>query len=274
MTTSTALEPLKRLTKDLKTAATTLSDREARYLVDLYYDLQEIRKAAGGQVRAATEASEPHLVIQWVGEQAFSLESQIKRALDAYASSHEVGKWAMSIVGIGPIISAGLLAHIDITKAPTVGHVWRFAGLDPSIKWEKKTKRPWNAQLKVLCWHIGESFVKVQNNENDFYGKLLVKRKQYEIGRNDRNELTEQAVAALTAKRYRRETEAYKHYAKGKLPDAQIHARAKRWAVKLFLSHWHAVAYKAKFGTEPPSPYILSQVGGHAHKIEIPNYPW
>lgn len=58
-----------------------------------------------------------------------------------------------SIHGIGPVISAGLLAHIDIHRAVTVGHIWRFAGLDPSVKWLKKTKRPWNAGLKVLCCH-------------------------------------------------------------------------------------------------------------------------
>ena len=37
--------------------------------------------------------------------------------------------------GIGPVIAAGLLANIDIKQAPTVGHIWRFAGLDPTNKW-------------------------------------------------------------------------------------------------------------------------------------------
>src|SRR5581483_161544 len=25
--------------------------------------------------------------------------------------------------------------HIDIEKAPTAGHIWRFAGLDPTLRW-------------------------------------------------------------------------------------------------------------------------------------------
>jgi hypothetical protein len=44
-----------------------------------------------------------------------------------------------------------LLARIDIVKAPTAGHIWRYAGLDPTVRWNKGEKRPWNAGLKVLC---------------------------------------------------------------------------------------------------------------------------
>ena len=95
------------------------------------------------------------------------------RALDAYSGGPLAGRWARSIVGIGPIIAAGLLAHIDIKQAPTVGHVWRFAGLDPTLKWTTKTKRPWNGALKRLCWLIGESFTKVSNNPGDIYGKII-----------------------------------------------------------------------------------------------------
>ena len=87
------------------------------------------------------------------------MEGQIKRALEKYVDNHPVGSWLTSIHGIGPVIAAGLLAHIDIARAPTVGHIWRFAGLDPTTKWEKKTRRPWNAALKVLTWKAGESFV-------------------------------------------------------------------------------------------------------------------
>src|SRR3990167_10769230 len=174
---STELNPITRLSRDLKEAAATLSPDEARYLVDAYYQIQEYRKAASNQVRSLVEAKEPHAVILWLAEQNESLESQIKRALDRWSDANAVGQWAKSIVGIGPVISAGLLAHIDIAKAPTVGHIWRFAGLDPTLVWEKKTKRPFNAQLKTLCWKIGESFVKTCNNVASQYGPVYLARK-------------------------------------------------------------------------------------------------
>src|SRR3990167_8778391 len=189
---STELNPITRLSRDLKEAAATLSPDEARYLVDAYYQIQEYRKAASNQVRSLVEAKEPHAVILWLAEQNESLEGQIKRALDRWSDANAVGQWAKSIVGIGPVISAGLLAHIDIAKAPTVGHIWRFAGLDPTVSWDKGQKRPWNASLKTLCWKIGESFVKVSNMEKDVYGKVYQQRKELEAVNNDAGKFGEQ----------------------------------------------------------------------------------
>ena len=79
-----------------------------------------------------------------------------------------IGPWAMATIGVGPVICAGVIARIDIHRAPTVGHIWRFAGLDPTQKWEKGKKRPWNTDLKRICWLLGESFVKVINNDDAF----------------------------------------------------------------------------------------------------------
>lgn len=267
------LEPIVRLTRDLKQASTTLSHDEARYLVDAYYQMQENRIRADGQIRAQDESEEPHGVLSWLALNTASLEGQIKRALDAYSDSQPAGLWAKSIVGIGPVIASGLLAHIDITRAPTVGHIWRFAGLDPTSKWEKGQKRPWNATLKTLCWKIGESFVKVSGNERDFYGKLYLERKAREIAMNDEGAYAEQAALILSSKKWRGDTKAKAAYEQGKLPPAHVHARAKRWAVKLFLSHYHHVAYEVHFKEQPPKPYILTVEGGHAHRIEVPNWP-
>ena len=48
-------------------------------------------------------------------------------------------------------------------------------------------------------------------------------------------------------------TEAYAAYSAGRLPPGHLHARAKRWAVKLF-------------GVPAPKPYVLSQLE-HGHEI-------
>lgn len=266
------LQPLERLRKDVRMAAITLSRDEARFLVDAYYTWQEERKRGNNQIRALTESGEPHDVIMWLSANAEMLEISVRRVLDTYSSADPVGAWAKSIVGIGPVITAGLLAHIDIEKAPTVGHIWRFAGLDPTVQWEKKTKRPWNASLKTLCWKIGESFVKVSGRDDDIYGHIYVERKAQEQERNEAGAFAEQAAAVLERKRIGKDTDAYKNYSVGKLPPAHIHARAKRYAVKLFLSHWHHVAYVVHYDQAPPKPYILTQEG-HAHFMGPPNWP-
>ena len=329
---------VERLTKDLKNASLTLSDAEARFLVDAYYQAQENRIRSDGQRRAIDQSSDvgtkPHLVLDWLSRNDAIMESQIRRALSAYSESREIGRWARSVVGIGPVIAAGLVAHIDITQSETAGQVWRFAGLDSTSRWIGKveankfvsdwikengygvpieqgkkhlsteilaaaaqtfnkkyetlekfameygegkltpssvarslSRRPWNAALKRLCWLIGESFVKVQNNPDDVYGKLYQQRKEIEISKNEKKEFADQARHILETKNIGKATDAYKAYSIGMLPPAHIHARAKRWAVKIFLSHYHQMAYQFHHGRPAPAPFPIA-ILGHAHRID------
>jgi len=264
------LEPIQKLTKDIKEAAYILSDNEARFLVDAYYIMQENRKRSDNQIRSMLESGEPNEVLQWLAEQNRSLENQVKRALDAYSGANPVGQWARNQKGIGPVIAAGLLAHIDIKKAPTVGHIWSFAGLDPRNEWKKGEKRPWNADLKTLCWKMGESFVKVSGDEKSLYGQLYKNRKAYEIEKNEAGDYADQAKAKLEKFKIGKTTEAYKSYIKGKLPPAHIQERSKRYAVKIFLSHLHHVWYRNEFGKEPPKPFAIEHLG-HVHMIDVPD---
>ena len=309
------LEGIKKLTKDIKLAAYTLSQHEARFLVDAYYQMQDNRIRTDGQIRATLTSGEPNAVLSWLTDQNYTLEKQVGRALDAYSGSHPVGQWMRAQKGVGPIISAGLLAHIDIKKCPAAGNIWSFAGLNSNIEWRKSADieamikehgkglepyelacvianklnrkpdnifamakafaegeavsradvvralktRPFNAKLKVLCYKIGESFVKVCNYDDAVYGHLYVKRKQQEITKNEALEFKDQADKAL--KHFSKSTESYKWYAKGMLPPAHIHARAKRYAVQIFLSHLHHVWYLHEFGKEPPKPFAIEHLG-------------
>jgi hypothetical protein len=321
------LEVVTRLSKDLAKAAASLSVDEARYLVDAYYNMQANRIVADNQIRAMDKSKEPHAVLTWLSDQNTTLEGQIKKSLDKWTDESVVGKWLKEITGIGPVLAAGLLAHIDIEQAPTAGHIWRYAGLDPTREWLGKerseqlvkncleqcgnnlehalilaagkcnvtpanirkfatmdkdgetvsltrkslvaslAKRPHNGKLKTLCWKIGESFVKVSGNENDRYGHLYIERKDYEIKNNEAGKLAEQAAAVLERKNIGKSTDAYKAYSIGRLPPAHIHSRAKRWAVKIFLSHLHEFWYEQHFGKPAPAPYAIA-ILGHAHKIK------
>jgi len=253
-----SLDPVQRLTRDLSSASSTLSPGEARFLVDSYYSMQEDRIRSGERVRALNASEEPHSVLQWLAGQSETLENQIKRALKVYVENDKVGQWLISVTGIGPVIAAGLLAHIDIHKAPTACHIWRFAGLDPTITWKKGERRPFNARLKVVCWKAGESFVKISNNEKSVYGRLYRERKELETRRNDELQFKDQAARVLEIKNIGKDTEAYKAYSEGKLPPAHIHARAKRYAVKIFLAHLHEVMCEEILGVKAPVPYAIA----------------
>lgn len=369
------LPPIQRLTRDLANASVTLSATEARFLTDAYYQMQDNRIRSAGQIRSMTETNEPHLVLSWLEDQATMLENQIKRALEKYVDNHPVGVWMKSIYGIGPVISAGMLAHIDIKKAPTVGNIWRFAGLDPTVQWRSSeymrgfikasrekvngdnwaalvhiclennkrplsvlkaaemidvipepeqirtylrqrdvdrvlkaeyhadnmlkealgdealpaaykelcgdvkfdwkkitrtmTRRPWNADLKVLCWKAGQSFMKFHKKEECFYGHLYIEKKQQILAQNEQGHFADRSKEILAAMRYGTDTEAYKSYIAGRLPPAHVDASARRYAVKIFLAHLHEQMHRRILGKEPPLPYVIAHMG-HAHYIAPP----
>ena len=140
------IQTVKKLNKDIRKAAKTLGEGQARYLVDAYYREQGERIAADNMVRAAKEAGEPTEVVEFIAEQHRINEKSIKSMLNTYTSQSELGKWCKSICGIGEVITAGLIAHINIEKAQTAGAIWRFAGLDPTLVWGKGQKRPFNVE--------------------------------------------------------------------------------------------------------------------------------
>jgi hypothetical protein len=393
-----ALEPVRRISKDLKDSARQLSRRQATYLVTLYYQIQGFRIRAENQERASAAAEQPNDFVHWTNQQMGRVEQVIATALDSYSTFHPLGQWAKSIDGIGKIIAAGFLAILDEAPPPTVGHWWRFAGLDPTLEWlgteragkvvtevmgtrkdvtpadlvaisqltnrsleslrrfalsekgkpsedemrkllnvvvaalamndmeqardalsengihidaiegltldaqrglltplgeatlairdamrEKFTadfggqrarlvaglaRRPWNADLRVLAWKAGESFVKVSGKETATYGHLYLMRKAYEAQKNERGDYADQAET--WAKRVGKETIAYQHYKEGRLPPGHLHSRAKRYAVKIFISHWHTCAYFLRFGQLPVKPYAIEHLG-HAHLTLPPN---
>lgn len=257
-------------TKTMMDEMKQLTATEARFLVDSYYIAQGDRIRYDNQVRAMVESGEPNLMLTHLALQASKQEDLIKKALDAYTIDHPVGAWLRTIRGMGPVTAAGLLAHIDISKAPTAGAIWKYAGIDGATTWEKGQKRPWNAELKTLCYKIGESFVKTSNKEDSVYGKMYKERKLWETAKNDRGEYAHAAAKELATKNYSAGTVTRKALDSGKLSAGHIHARARRYAVKMFLSHLHEVMYITILGQKPPMPFAIAHLN-HAHMVAVPN---
>lgn len=130
-----------RLSKDLKKAAKFLRRRDARWFVDQYYVLQDNRIRAASQLRTSKEIGEPDLLLEWMLKGQTKLEQDTKQALGEFSSSYRVGQWMTRQVGIGPVISAGMLAHFDVRNdRHTAGCFWRYCGIDPTNKWLGKEK--------------------------------------------------------------------------------------------------------------------------------------
>jgi hypothetical protein len=205
--------------------------------------------------------------MRWIREQILILEKELAKELDRYSNQEEVSIWAKSITGIGRVIAAGLMAHIDVEKFITTGKLYAFAGFNPNMVWKRGQKRPFNASLKTLCWKAGESFVKNSKRSNSLYGQLYVERNEYETRLNEQGHYRKQAEEL--AKKFSHSTESYKYYKEGMLPPGHIHSRAKRYAVKIFLSHYLEVGRRLK-GLEIVKPYPIAHMG-HVDYIPPPN---
>lgn len=133
-------------------------------------------------------------------------------------------------------------------------------------------KPPYNIKLKVLMWKIGNSFQKVSNKEGSLYGKLYKERKEYETRKNNNYEYWEQAALCLKKKNYSKTSQAYHWYSQGMLPPAHIDARARRYAVKIFIDHMFEMMYIIKHGEMPKMVYPISRLD-HVDYIE-PEVPY
>lgn len=296
------LEAVKRLTRDQAVASETLGKAEVRFVVETYYAIQKMRVGQNNRSKALDKAGEPHAVVDWIRNQQETLENQIKRALERWTIDRPIGTWLSSIYGIGPVLTAGLIAYTNMEHCPSVSNLWSYAGLNPRQVWRRGQKRPWNAILKTLCWKIGQSFVFFCNRDEDIYGKVYQRRKAYEWQNNLQGVYADQARAKLDS--FNLEGTAIWYFYAGcltpdmvqviiekgltnnikaiqemalppgegvpMLPPGHIQARAARYVVKLFLSHYHEVYFWLTYGVRPALPYVITRLG-HADYIPPPN---
>lgn len=245
-------------------SAAKLTNAEARFLVSNYYAEQEARKREDMQLRHLGDNAEQRMtMLQYSATCHAELERFVFSALEKYAEGNHIGQWMLAQYGVGPVIAAGLLAHLDIDRAPTAGHFWSFAGLNPEMKWEKGEKRPYCAQMKQLTYHIGECFKRTSKAADSYYGAIYAERKKLLVARNEKGHNAERAKTFVA-----KSAEWKKVLKDGKLPDGNLDRQACNYAAKIFLSHLHAVMHFDKF-KHVPKPFAHALLG-HVHLNAVP----
>jgi len=247
-------------------------------LVRQYYDIQGMRVAMGNRqfqiykrMKDEGKQVKENISFQYAVNGLKETEAVIKKWLEEYAKNDPIGQWLMSIHGIGPVLAAGFIANLDINKTKTAGGFWAYAGIDcHHAPRQKGVKINYNPGLKVLCFKAGESFIKQQNNPKDIYGKLYAEKYAYYTKKNEEGGFADFAKQILSEKNFSKATEAKKTYESGKLPKGHINAMARRYAVKIFLSHLFEVWYEYENGVKPPKPFVEEHLG-HVHIMSAPN---
>lgn len=203
---------------------------EMENLVSFYYDIEDTRISL-----LDLNDSKNSQVFKSYSHYLKGLENSTTPIFSDYNHSTVTGTWALLQPGIGQAASAALLSTINIHKAPNFNSLWSYCGLNPS------TAQPgsWNPFLKNLTWKIGKSFVTVPDS---FYGQLYTKELERRIKQRDDSGAD--------------------------IEDSRLEAQARRYATKIFLSHWHQIRYLEVTGEEPSSSFKNSSY------IAPPNNPY
>lgn len=263
-----------------------------RSLVEIYYDFQKQRIITSNRItmlkkRHAFKTEElDYFGVNDLMSDAELFENRIKLNLTKQLKYYPIHEdYLEKIYGIGPIISAGLLAYVDdIGKFANISKLWQMAGFGMNrfckncdgptfviVEYENKEKKKtkakklkpfdkcpdcgnetepmiqrrmvgyqsnWNDKFKVLCWKIGNSFVK-QSALKSGYRKLY-----------DEFKAEEHRLHPVKEKRNGR---TYYN-------DGHLHNRAMRKVVKIFLANlWETWRRQEKLKvTEAYAGKILS----------------
>ena len=95
---------------------------EARYLIDNYYQIQQMRINTANQIRALEQgadnkSSKKELndnkinTSMFLYDQYVTMEENAKRLLEGFINSNYLSRWASQVTGIGPILAASLAAR-------------------------------------------------------------------------------------------------------------------------------------------------------------------
>jgi hypothetical protein len=241
---------------------------------------------ASRELVSAALAAEPNDIraLAWLARSTNRALGDILEKLELSAVSREEAQRTLSELVGDPAAVAGWFESRPIKVDNAILLVCDQAGLDPKAVYEEiygpdfevghepliklLAKRPYSAQLKVICWKIGDSFCKVSGREGAYYGKVYKEAKAREVDLNEQRAFADQAAESLATRRIQ-DKALRRTYEDGRLPAGRIELRARRRAVKLFLSHWHTVAYWDRYDKAPPLPYAIQHLG-HAHYIPVP----
>lgn len=223
-------------------------------IVELYYDCQEHRKRHAAKKRTEEKRDLDPWFEEWLSFGETLIQKKLERWVERDAPAES--RWAYSQYGIGPVLAAGLAAHIDVEKAKSPSSVWKFAGLAPGAdKRVKGEKLPFNGRLKTLCWKVGDSFVKFSGQDECFYGKLYREFKEEEIRRNESGHYKAAAAEQLKIKNWKDDTITKARLLEGKLSDKHLDMKARRKVVKIFLVHyWQKGREDRGLPVRPPYP--------------------
>lgn len=166
---------------DLSDLANRITKDEVSSLVSTYYTIQDQRIRTGNQLSRFQAQDKPAEAIEQMFSFFESMEERIKNLMEIWVTrtDNPVANWLYSICGIGPVLTAGWIANIDITRCRSSGAIMRYIGMEPTVKWhtdadkirivindvlDKQSKKKIDYDVIVeVCSTIGHSLPLTEN---------------------------------------------------------------------------------------------------------------
>lgn len=257
------------MAKELKKLRTRNDEQEELYRqVCMYRAWQKMRVSVSNQVSAiqrrelVTGDEADEFRREWVKPLKRQEDRIVREAAKALKGMPIWESWLSKVHGIGPVLGVQLVALIQpIADFPNVAKLWSYAGYavaddGRAVRHVAGQQSRWNPELKLLGFQAGDCFIKLGGAYRELYDRykardkarhpeqqpLLDDKDKAKLGRNG------QAIMLYT--------------------DMHLHNRARRYAVKIFLSHLWQV-WRELQGLPVPGPYPV-EVLGHTTVLS----PW
>jgi len=261
-----------------------------RNLVDIYYDFQgqriqtQLRIGSSERNNVLTKDELSIYGIQTIMDNAANFENDVEKLIVKQLKNHALyTQYLSKILGIGPLIAAGLIAYIDdIEKFKHVSSLWQYSGYGMNrycpkckkptfveVEYEtgKKAKKLHPLENCPVCKKKTEPILQkrmtgYQSNWNDRLKVLAWKASTSFVKQNVKNSKYRKLYEQI--KKEERRVHPKKVVNKGKTSynDGHINNRTIRKISKIFLAHlWQT--WRRQQGLEATEPYA-KQLLGHS----------
>lgn len=260
-----------------------------RTLVDVYYDFQgqriqtQLRIGASKREHSLNEEELSIYGITTIFENAQSFEKDLEKIIRKQLQNYALyTQYLSKIRGIGPMLSAGLIAYIDdIEKFKHVSSLWQYSGYGMN-RFCKNCKKPTFVEVEYDSGTIAKKLhpIEICSLCNGQTVSILQRRTPgYQSNWNDRLKVLGWKAGAsfvkqtskskyrklydkIKADEHKRNPTRKKINGKTLYNDGHKHNRAMRKVVKIFFAHlWQT--WRRQQGLETTEPYA-KQLLGHS----------
>jgi len=208
-------------------------------LARVYLDLQHLRIAVESRLRELGESPEDmeaYRLLSALHSRLYNEEKEWLNQVKELLKDHPIWEYCEKVKGMGPVAALTFLGYINPYEAVSAGKVWAYFGFTPESKLKSGKKANFNPEAKGRAWLIARNVIMAKD---PYYFPLYQKKKEYYMQRM--GEYIEHAEKCPEFEECMRRLKA-KAGRLGRAPKkppcrAHIDNRAKRWLIKLILSH-------------------------------------